>query len=136
MLIAPLAHALDPIYKSGSSQGAGGYDVVSYFTQDAAVQGNADYKVEWQGAQWLFSSAGNRDKFKANPAKYAPQYGGYCAWAVSQNYTARGSPRHWSVVDGKLYLNYNGAVKLNWQRNARNNIVRGNQNWPGLLGNG
>ena len=132
-LSASVAHALDPVYKTSSGKGAGGYDVVAYFDQDQPVKGDASYQTTWKGADWLFSSAENLKKFTANPEKYAPQFGGYCAWAVSQNYTARGSPKHWNIVDGKLYLNYNGSVKLTWQRNARKNIVSGNQNWPNLL---
>ncbi|MCH9853865.1 MAG: YHS domain-containing protein [Alphaproteobacteria bacterium] len=132
-LSASVAHALDPVYKSSSGKGAGGYDVVAYFDQSQPVKGDSDYQTQWNGADWLFSSAENLKKFTANPEKYAPQYGGYCAWAVSQNYTARGSPKHWNIVDDKLYLNYNGSVKLTWQRNARKNIVSGNKNWPNLL---
>ncbi len=135
MMVSNMAQAeLAPIYTSGKNNyGAGGYDVTSYFTQSKAVKGKADYQAEWQGAQWLFSSAENRDKFNANPEKYAPQYGGYCAWAVSNDSTAKGSPTQWTVVDDKLYLNYNAVIKGVWGRKKEQNIAKADANWPNVL---
>ena len=89
-----------------SSSAVGGYDPVAYFTEGKPVAGNSGITHQWKGTTWRFSSEKNRDLFKAEPAKYAPQYGGYCAWAVSQGYTAKGDPNHWKIVGGKLYLNY------------------------------
>ena len=86
-----------------SSSAVGGYDPVAYFTEGKPVAGNSGITHQWKGATWRFASEKNRDLFKAEPAKYAPQYGGYCAWAVSQGYTAKGDPNHWKIVDGKLY---------------------------------
>ena len=112
--------------------GAGGYDVVSYQT-GSPVEGKAEFSTRWKGAVWLFSSAENRNAFVAAPEKYAPQFGGYCAWAVSQGYTAKGDPDAWSVVSGKLYLNYSQSVKSTWTKDIPGNISAGNQNWPKVL---
>ncbi len=84
-------------------------------------------------ATWRFNSDSNRLLFEADPAKYAPQYGGYCSWAVSRGYTAKGDPLAWTVVDGKLYLNYNLDVKNNWKKNIAVNIAKANANWPNVL---
>ena len=110
-----------------------GYDPVAYFTQNKPVMGNPSIAFEYQGARWLFSSAANRDAFKADPAKYAPQYGGYCAYAVSQGYTAKGEPEVWKIVDGKLYLNFSKGVQRRWQRDIPGHITSANANWPSVL---
>ena len=110
---APTAHAAkDEIYtKFLSSSGAGGYDVVAYFTEGKPVEGDSKYATEYKGADWQFSSQENLDIFNSDPDKYVPQYGGYCAWAVSQGYTASGDPLQWSVVNDKLYLNYDATIQ-------------------------
>ena len=82
-----------------------GTDPVAYFTQGGPVAGSADFTHTWNNATWQFSSAENRDLFASNPEQYAPQYGGFCAWAMSQGYTASIDPSAWKIVDGKLYLN-------------------------------
>lgn len=107
-----------------------GYDPVAYFSQESAVEGSDDFAYDWNGATWHFSSAENRDLFVADPSAYAPQYGGYCAWAVSQGYTASIDPDAWSIVDGKLYLNYSMGVRQRWQQDVAGNVARGDQNWP------
>ncbi len=111
----------------------GGYDPVAYFTTGKPSKGNKDLTLEHDGAIWRFASTANRDAFKANPEKYAPQYGGYCSWAVSQGYTAKGDPKAWRIVDGKLYLNYNRSVQKTWERNIPTNISKANANWPNVL---
>ncbi|MCH9809298.1 MAG: YHS domain-containing protein [Alphaproteobacteria bacterium] len=111
----------------------GGYDPVAYFTAGKPVKGKSTLTHEYQGATWRFSSEQNLAAFKSEPAKYAPQYGGYCAWAVSQGYTAKGDPNAWKVVNGKLYLNYNRSVQRTWQRNAKGNIKKADANWPTVL---
>jgi YHS domain-containing protein len=112
-----------------------GADPVAYFTEAAAVKGSADYAYEWQGATWWFSSAENRDLFASDPEAYAPQYGGYCAKAVSDGYLASIDPEAWKIVDGKLYLNYSPGIQRQWLRDAEGNIAKGNQNWDGVLNN-
>ena len=88
------------------------------------------------GATWRFASAKNRDAFAAMPAKYAPQYGGYCAWAVSLGYTASTDPEAWKVVDGKLYLNYSKGVQRQWVDDGPRTLIKaGDKNWPDLKSN-
>lgn len=89
-----------------------GSDVVSYFTQGAPLKGLAEFFYIWNGTTWHFANATNRDTFAADPAAYAPQYGGYCAWAVSEGYIAPTVPEAWRIVDGKLYLNFRGASNV------------------------
>lgn len=109
-----------------------GTDPVAYFTEGKPVQGKAEFTHKWGDATWQFSSAQNRDLFAKNPEKYAPQYGGFCAWAVSQGYTASTDPNAWKIVDNKLYLNYNSAVQWGWEKDISGNVTKGDKNWPGL----
>ncbi len=109
-----------------------GTDVVAYFTEGKAVAGSPQFLHSWNGAEWRFASSANRDAFAAEPGKYAPQYGGFCAWAVSQNYTAPVDPDAWHIIDGKLYLNYSRAVQLRWRLDTAGNITKANANWPTL----
>jgi hypothetical protein len=107
-----------------------GTDPVAYFDQGRPVEGSSDFEHEWMDATWRFVSAENRDRFAADPEKYAPQYGGYCAWAVSQGYTAKIDPEAWSIVDDKLYLNYSKDVQKQWSADVPGNIAKGDANWP------
>ncbi len=109
-----------------------GYDVVSYFTDSSAAEGNKKYEINYLGAVWRFVSAEHLELFKNSPEKYAPQYGGYCAWAVGHNYTAGADPICWKIVDGKLYLNYNKEVQNDWSKDIPNLIEGGNKNWEEL----
>lgn len=112
----------------------GGYDPVAYFTQGKPVKGSDKITAEHNGATWRFSSEANRTAFLAEPAKYAPQYGGYCAWAVSLGSTAKGDPNAWRIVDGKLYLNYDKSIQAKWEKDKVANISRADANWPKVLG--
>jgi YHS domain-containing protein len=116
-----------------SSLAVGGYDTVAYFRQNKPVVGKAEFSTEYKGATWRFSSKENLDAFKANPTAFAPQFGGYCAWAVAHNYTASGDPQVWSVVQGKLYLNYDRDVQAQWSKDIPRYIADGNKNWPSAL---
>jgi YHS domain-containing protein len=132
--LAVAAHAVAPVNKSLlGSLAVDGYDAVAYFTAGKPVEGSKAFSHEWNGATWRFASAANRDLFAAEPAKYAPQYGGYCAWAVANGYTADADPEAWAVVDGKLYLNYDKKVQAKWQQDVPGHIVKANENWPKLL---
>lgn len=111
-----------------------GYDPVAYFTEGQPVEGSSDHELEWRGAAWRFASAANKAAFAAAPESYAPQFGGYCAWAVSQGYTASVVPEAWDIVEGKLYLNYSINVQSQWRQDRAGNIARGERNWPGVLG--
>ena len=116
-----------------SSTAAGGYDPVAYFTDGKPVAGSSSIAHSWKGATWRFATEKNRELFKASPEKYAPQYGGYCAWAVSQGYTAKGDPNYWKIVGGRLYLNYDASVQRNWEKDIPGHIVNANGNWPKVL---
>ena len=94
---------VDPV-NNNNATAIKGYDPVAYFKQSAAVKGSPQFTTQWMGATWQFSSAENRDLFAANPEQYAPQYGGYCAYAVSEGHTASIDPEAWKIVDGKLYV--------------------------------
>ena len=111
-----------------------GTDPVAYFTEGRAVQGDAAIHADWNGARWRFATQDHRALFVADPAAYAPQFGGYCAWAVAEGYTAPIDPEAWRIVDGKLYLNYSVKVQKKWARDIPGNIARAQTNWPGLNG--
>jgi len=111
----------------------GGYDAVAYFDGAKPVKGDPRFHTEWKGAEFRFASAQHLARFKAAPAAYAPQYGGYCAWAVSNGYTAKGDPLAWRIVGGKLYLNFNAAVQGRWERDIPGHIARADRNWPRVL---
>ena len=133
ILSAPAA-AKDPIYTGTfNNLAVSGYDPVAYFTEGKPVEGSSAFEHEWMGATWRFANAKNLEAFKADPKAYAPQYGGYCAWAVSQGYTASADPNAWRIVGKKLYLNYDRAVQQTWEKDAAGNIVKADKNWPKVL---
>ena len=107
-----------------------GTDPVAYFREAKLVAGNSQFKHEWNGAIWHFSSSQNRDLFAENPEKYAPQYGGYCAYAASKGEVAPTDPAAWTIVDGKLYLNFSLEVKDLWAKDIPGNIAKADNNWP------
>jgi YHS domain len=117
-----------------SSLAVGGYDPVAYFTKGQPVEGKKEYQTRWMDAEWRFASAENRDLFIASPEKYAPQYGGYCAWAIAQGKTASGDPRLWKIVGGKLYLNYDEEVQRRWEKDIPGFVASADRNWPTVLG--
>ncbi len=126
--------AVDPVYTGRfSSLALGGYDPVAYFTNGQPVEGSDEHELSWNGATWRFSSAENQARFQADPEAHAPQYGGYCAWAISQGKTASADPSRWKIVDGKLYLNYNGAIQERWEKDIPGFIAAADENWPGIL---
>jgi YHS domain-containing protein len=113
--------------------GAKGYDVVSYFTKGRPAQGAHSYVVECAGVKWQFASAEHRDLFRSDPAKYMPQYGGFCSWGVANGKLFDVDPVNgWSVVDGKLYLNFNADIQKAFDKDAAGFIERANANWPAL----
>jgi YHS domain-containing protein len=132
--ISAPAQAKDPVYTGTfSSLAIGGYDPVAYFTDGKAVEGKDSLEFKWNGATWRFTSQDHLNAFKADPEKYAPQYGGYCAWAVSQGYTASSDPYAWKIVGDKLYLNYSPGVQANWMKDIPGNIAKADANWPKVL---
>ena len=127
------ALAMDPPVFTRWGVAIRGYDPVEYFRGNGPVKGDSDFESEWNGATWRFASAENRDLFAADPEAHAPQYGGYCAWAVANNYTASTDPDAWSLHDGKLYLNYSLGVRRTWSEDIPGNIGKGDANWPAVL---
>lgn len=124
---------LDPVNKIEGGPALRGYDPVAYFQEGRAVEGSGEFSHQYMGATWWFSKAEHRDLFSKAPQQYAPQYGGYCSWAVGHGYTANGDPRAWKIVDGKLYLNYNEEVKRRWETQASSLIQQGDDHWPRFL---
>lgn len=134
VLLTGAAIAKDPVYTGFlGNTAAGGYDVVAYFKEGQPVKGKEMFQTAYKGADWLFSSKEHLAAFKANPEQYAPQYGGYCAWAVAQGYTAKGDPLQWTIHENKLYLNYDTEVQNKWLKNMPSFIEQGDRNWPGVL---
>jgi YHS domain-containing protein len=126
--------AKDAVYTSLlSSKAVSGYDPVAYFRVGKPVEGSGEFTTQWNGAEWRFANAQNLADFKESPEKYAPQYGGYCAWAVSQGYTASSDPEAWKIRDGKLYLNYSKSVQQTWAEDIPGNIAKANANWPKVI---
>ncbi|MBB5721758.1 YHS domain-containing protein [Loktanella ponticola] len=111
-----------------------GTDAVAYFTEGAPVAGSAEFTFDWQGATWRFSTAENRDTFAADPTAYAPQYGGYCAYAIADSGAlVSTTPEAWSIVDGKLYLNYSNRIQRRWERDIAGYIAAGDAKWPEII---
>lgn len=125
--------ATPPVYAEGGIA-IDGTDAVSYFAEGRPAPGLPEYAHVWNGATWHFRSAAHRDRFAAEPEVFAPQFGGYCAWAVAEGYTAATIPDAWKIVDRRLYLNFSRRVQRRWERDVTGNIARGNANWPGVLG--
>jgi YHS domain-containing protein len=127
-----LAGQADPINKDGKGVAIKGYDAVAYFTQSKPVKGSPSFMQQWMGSTWWFASAEDRDQFAAAPEKFAPQFGGYCAYGVSQNHTVSVDPEAWRIVEGKLYLNYSKGVQQKWVQDVPGNIKKAGENWPKL----
>lgn len=125
------ASNIGPFYTEGGVA-IDGADPVAYFQQGRYIRGSSQHSYQWNNVTWHFSSAQNRDLFASNPEAYAPQYGGYCAWAVSRGYSAPIDPNAWKIVDGKLYLNYSKRVQGMWERDISGNISKADRNWPNV----
>jgi YHS domain-containing protein len=123
------ASAQKPLVFSTNEGAIRGYDPVSYFTESKPQKGNPEISVTFNNTNWYFVSNANRDLFKANPEKYAPQFGGYCAFGMSRGYKAETQPDAWTIVEGKLYLNYNVKVREEWTKNQVEFISKASTNW-------
>jgi YHS domain-containing protein len=134
LLLAPVAAVAQSASAIFTDRGLAmrGYDPVAYFTEGRPTRGQAAFTHQWNGATWRFATAAHRDMFAADPAKYAPQYGGFCAWAVSEGYHAPVDPNAWKIVDGKLYLNYDRRIQRQWEADVPGRIARGDANWPAV----
>jgi YHS domain-containing protein len=106
-----------------------GYDPVAYFTAGEPTPGADQYTYSWMGAKYRFASAENLERFKAAPEKYAPQYGGYCAYAMSLNRIADIDPHRWAIMDGKLYLNNGFVAQSLWSLDKHGSIVAADKHW-------
>lgn len=133
LALSTSAQAADPVNKTLFGIAIKGYDPVAYFTMNQPLKGSKEFSVDWNGATWRFANQDHLDLFRAQPEKYAPQYGGYCAWAVSQNKTASIDPDAWKIVDGKLYLNYSLDIQETWEADTDGNIKKADANWPNLI---
>ena len=110
-----------------------GWDAVSYFAKSGPIAGKPEHSTKWKGASWQFSSAENLELFKAAPEKYAPQFGGYCAYAAAKGSTAPGDPEAWTVHNDKLYINLSTSIRKLWLKDTEGNISKADANWPAIL---
>ena len=115
-----------------SGEAISGYDPIAYFKEGQAIEGKDQFHYNWHGADWHFSNQQNLDSFKMNPQKYAPQYGGYCAYGMYQGHKAPTDPNAWTIVNGKLYLNYNLKVRELWRDKKEEKIETADKKWPEL----
>ena len=106
-----------------------GYDTVAYFKNGKALQGNESFTFQWHDMTWYFLNKENRDLFAKSPEKYAPQYDGYCAWAMTEARKAQTDPKVWKILNGKLYLNCSRSAYEKWSRDIPGNIKKADMNW-------
>ena len=132
LLTTPAFAAKPPVFATGGVA-INAYDPVAYFTMSKPVEGLDSITSDWDGATLRFASAENKAMFDADPVKYAPKYGGYCAYAVSKGYIATTDPAAWSVHEDRLYLNYSKSVRALWAARRRHHIERADENWPSVL---
>ncbi len=127
--------SISPVNVTKEGVAIKGYDPVAYFSEKRPVKGLPEFEYVWLGARWRFAGAGHRDVFSHNPERYAPKYGGYCAYAVSQGKIADIDPEAWTVFEGKLYLNLNKDVQKLWEKDMKKYIEMADRNWPQMSAN-
>lgn len=133
-MVAAPAFADSPIYTGTfNNKAVGGYDTTTYFNAGGPVKGLDTFKTNWRGANWYFVSQTNLEKFNANPEKYAPQYGGYCAWAAAHGTLAKGDPKIYDIENGKLYLNYDQSIQNSWTPRKAELITKADAQYPSLV---
>lgn len=133
LVISSLSYAADiDVNATANDIAINGYDAVSYFTKSKAIEGNHKYTASYKSAIYQFSSEKNRDVFQSNPAKFAPQFGGFCAMGVALNKKLDTDPKAWKIVDGKLYLNLNKAVQKKWLSDVPGHLETANRVWSGI----
>lgn len=133
LLVSLSTFAQTTSYFSTNGTAIKGYDAVAYFLEKKAVAGKVDFLYEWSGSRWWFSSQANLDLFKANPEAYAPQYGGFCAYGLSEKKMSPSDPNAWTIVDNKLYLNYDPATKELWSKELSQRIKNADKVWPKII---
>jgi len=127
-------HNLSKKYYSVSDLAIAGYDPVAYFIEKRAKRGKKEHIFIWNSLEWRFYNAANREHFIKNPLDYAPQFGGFCSWGMKEGYRAKTEPQNaWTIIDGKLYFNYNVKYKKLWQINAIEYIQIAVKNWKILI---
>lgn len=132
LVLALASSASAQVNDNGTPNAIGGYDAVAYFTDHAAVRGAAEHAFDWHGGHWLFASEEHRALFAASPARYAPAYGGYCAFAAADGRLARIDPQAWHVEGGRLFLNYSLDVRRQWLADRAHFIEQADRRWPEL----
>lgn len=135
-LFGPKEYAPEPVFAE-DGLAIRGYDPVAYFTEARPVEGDPAHSAEWRGATWRFASAENRARFLEDPEKYAPAYGGFCAWAVAAKgklYSTQ--PDNWTIHQGRLYLNYNDDIQARWEQDIPGFIAEADRRWPEILDEG
>lgn len=110
-----------------------GYDPVAFFTQNRPVKGRPEFASKYNGARYLFASTEDKSTFDANPAKYEPQFGGFCAYAASQNHTAPVKIEAFQIVNGRLLMQYDLGVRKEFNKDTQGNLQKADKNWPGLV---
>jgi YHS domain-containing protein len=130
---APINTLKDSLFGGKTDTAINGYDTVAYFTDNKAVKGTDSLATEWMGAKWKFASQAHLDLFKTNPEKYAPQYGGYCAYGVTQDYLVKVEAEQFTILDGKLYLNYDADVQAKWKKDPSGYIKSADAKFQALL---
>lgn len=133
LLLPRVAFAATPPIYAENGIAIDGTDPTGYFTDGAPVAGDPEIALDWNGATWRFASADARAMFEADPGRYAPLFGGYCAWAVAEGYTASTTPEAWKIVDDRLYLNFSRRIQRRWEQDIPGNILRAEANWPAVL---
>lgn len=132
-LAATRAFAAQPPVFATGGVAINGFDPVAYFTDSKPVLGLAAHTVDWDGAMLQFASDQNKAMFESDPVKFAPKYGGYCAYAVSKGYTAETVPEAWHIHEDRLYLNFSKSVQALWTVRKRHHIRSADANWPSVL---
>jgi YHS domain-containing protein len=128
------AQAASPVnVLAGGGVAIHGYDPIAYFVEGGPRKGRPELALDHAGARWLFSSEANRERFRAEPEKYLPAYGGYCAFGVAQGYLVKIDPDAWAIVDGRLYLNYDRSVARTWRKDVPGYVAKADANWPALV---
>ena len=132
VMASPAWATKSPVFKT-AGVAIKGYDPVAYFTALEPVFGSNSHMLKWRGAIWRFSSAENMAAFEMNPHTFAPQFGGYCAFVMSQGVIADSVPEAWTVYQDKLYLNFSTEARGFWRRNIADYIEAANSFWPDIL---
>ncbi|MGH1426783.1 MAG: YHS domain-containing (seleno)protein [Arenicella sp.] len=127
------ANSNGPTYTDKKGRAINGYDTVAYFTKKKAIKGNPKFQTSWNHGTWFFSSQENLELFKRSPEKYAPQYGGYCAYAVSLDRLVQIDPTQFTIIGQKLYLTYHPRIQRRWDKKRADYLIDSEKNWPKLL---